>query len=378
MNLFNQLMQLSEASESFYFSDMKGEDNALYRIFLYRLGSYSEFLLPSALESRGTMYRQLDNGEWRLVCRPFTKFFNWKENPFTMNLDFSKAQTIMVKEDGSLISTYLDANGILQLKSKGSVKSEQVFAARAWLNNHPDFEALLYENTATGFTVNCEWTSPLNRIVESYSTEKLTVLGAREMSSGMYVSHDALVKRYGADRVVRTIQIAPEDVSAMPTGEGVVVFFGNGASAGSNFTKIKTERYCTLHKLKDGVNNPNALFDAVLNEQVDDLKASFSDDGQVQMFVEVMESLVNTSFNQFCKIIRTVHSQLRDADRKTYAVQSKVVLQELLPEHQVGAAHSICMMKYLSKEYDYKSAFSKSSKSGIVDLYRRQIVSNGD
>ncbi|MFT2622084.1 RNA ligase, partial [Escherichia coli] len=44
----------------------------------------------------------------RIASRPMEKFFNLNETPFTMNLDLSKVKYMLAKEDGSLVSTYLD------------------------------------------------------------------------------------------------------------------------------------------------------------------------------------------------------------------------------------------------------------------------------
>lgn len=53
----------------------------------------------------------------RIACRPPAKFFNYKENPFTENIESSEVQYLFKKEDGSLISTFLD-KGELFVKSK--------------------------------------------------------------------------------------------------------------------------------------------------------------------------------------------------------------------------------------------------------------------
>ena len=48
-------MRLTDTSEAFYFKDFPLND-AIYRIFNYRLASYTEFLAPNALECRGHMF----------------------------------------------------------------------------------------------------------------------------------------------------------------------------------------------------------------------------------------------------------------------------------------------------------------------------------
>ena len=55
-NLWNDLMALCASNEAFYFVDQT-KDGDKYRVFTYRLASYSDFLLPNALECRGHTFR---------------------------------------------------------------------------------------------------------------------------------------------------------------------------------------------------------------------------------------------------------------------------------------------------------------------------------
>ena len=42
-NLYNGLMDLVASSEAFYFGDVGHPDGTIYRIFNYRMASYTEF-----------------------------------------------------------------------------------------------------------------------------------------------------------------------------------------------------------------------------------------------------------------------------------------------------------------------------------------------
>lgn len=76
--LYNNLLILCE-EDSFYFADHE-LDGIMYRIFNYRIASFTEFLLPDALECRGHMFR-LDSDGYAdaLVSMPLPKFFNINE-----------------------------------------------------------------------------------------------------------------------------------------------------------------------------------------------------------------------------------------------------------------------------------------------------------
>ncbi len=369
--LFDNLMALSD-SEAFYSVDQVGPDGALYRIFTYRLASYTDFMRPDALESRGIMFR-CNGGPWELVSRPPEKFFNMGENPLTIGLDYSKVQLSMVKEDGSLISTYLDVNGALRLKTKASLHSAQALAAMQWLERQAEFKTFITEAEQKGWTVNCEWTSPLNRIVVPYQRDNLIVLNARHRVTGEYMEYGELLDWFGG-QVVPQLNVPVEEVAKLAQGEGIVVFFGNEAYP--RLVKVKAEAYLALHKLKDGVNQPNALFDAVVLEAVDDLKASFADDLIVQKMIAEMEKLVTPAYNHFAAIVeKATVSAKQQPDRKGYALEAMRVTNELLPDGQAKAAFGCCMNSYIGRTVNVQEAFLNAARRQIVGQYQVNVQS---
>lgn len=367
--------------------DQIGHDGGLYRIFLYRLASYTDFLLPAGEESRGSMFRNVadpavqlndpdyldsDPKNWQLVSLPMEKFFNMGENPITIGLDYSKALYSMVKEDDSLISTYTGQDGKLYLKTKGSLHSDQATAAMDWLR-HPDNRAYHHEIArldSEGWTVNLEWTSPLNRIVVPYQEDKLIVLNARSRHTGKYMGRQTLQDIFG-EFVVPVLDIPVHEVAAMEKGEGIVVFFGNEASP--RMVKVKADAYLVLHRLKDGVNQPNALFEAVVHEAVDDLRASFADDPAVQTMISVMEKLVRDAFHQFIAAIDALFLTHRDLDRKSFAIRMQEATKELIPL-DAGAAFNVLMNKYLQRDERLIDSFVKSAQGRVVAEYKQKVT----
>lgn len=75
--LYEALMALT-ANEAFYHIDQT-LDGFEYRIFNYRLASYTDFCAPNALEMRGIMFEMKDGQPIRLASRPPAKFFNYRE-----------------------------------------------------------------------------------------------------------------------------------------------------------------------------------------------------------------------------------------------------------------------------------------------------------
>lgn len=81
--LYDNLMQLVKTNEAFYYVDHVLND-IIYRVFTYRLASYTDFLEPDALECRGHMFR-VDGDGVELVSLPLEKFFNLHEVSTCLN-----------------------------------------------------------------------------------------------------------------------------------------------------------------------------------------------------------------------------------------------------------------------------------------------------
>lgn len=370
--LFTHLMNLPVLSDAFYHVDQTGPDGADYRIFLYRLASYSDWLHPDALESRGIMFRSEFHGSWDLVCRPMEKFHNLNENPFTMGLDISTAEYSMVKEDGSLISSYTGLDGGLYLKTKGSLQSDQAVAGMTWLklDSVAHFTDALKTAEADGWTVNMEWVSPLNRIVVSYQHEQLVVLNARNRETGRYMDMAELNARFG-EFTVALLNLPVHEVVALAQGEGIVAFFGNDAFP--RFTKVKADAYLVLHRLKDGVNQPNALFEAVALEAIDDLRAAFADDEAVQTMISIMEHKVTSAFRAFVTAVEQVWESHKHLDRREFAISTQAVLAAQLPS-DAGAAFNVAMNMYIGRDPRTMDMFIRSAQSRIVADYKIAVT----
>lgn len=101
--MYNGAMQLCNETDAdvFYYKDFTNSIGDTYRIFNYRLASYTQFMKPFGLDMRGTMFQIDPNTKdpIRLASLPPQKFFNAGENPLTMNLDYSNAICIMDKRD---------------------------------------------------------------------------------------------------------------------------------------------------------------------------------------------------------------------------------------------------------------------------------------
>jgi T4 RnlA family RNA ligase len=378
--LYQNLMRLSGMEDSpFYHVDhVNPYDGYTYRVFSYRLGSYTDFLEDDALECRGHMFR-LEDHDAVLVSLPFYKFFNVSENPMTMNLDFSREniEHIAVKEDGSLITTYLDANGVLRLKSKTSLTSTMAIDSMELLPTieHPEASNSLMEICEKmendGYTVIMELVSPANRIVLPYENSNLIVLGIRHRETMKMLSYEqmeafGIAPYYTAANVLDDIggdtREYVESIKNMKGIEGFVIRLKD-----DTMVKVKTDEYVSLHHAKDSVSSPKRLMGVVLEEATDDLRQMFSDDEQALAEIENMENFVTHLVNRLVKGAEAFYEENKDLERKGYAIKG----QKELDKDQF----SLAMAQYSGKSVDYKSFVFKNHKKYLED-YETTLTKN--
>jgi T4 RnlA family RNA ligase len=364
--LFKDLMTLCDNHEEFYFVDQEHQTD-WYRIFNYRLASYQHWLLRGALECRGITFL-LDAGERPLdiVSRPFEKFFNLYENPFTMDLDLDRVVEILDKMDGSIISSVATGSGFI-MKSKGSLSSDQAIAANTLIRTkeYALLHDYIWDRVNEHRTVIMEYVGPTNRIVLSYEKPALVVLGVRCNITGAYTSLSEVMETYPAIApfLVKSLGVdeyftADQFVDRIPymTGvEGYVLELDSGLRV-----KVKTMWYVALHRLKDSINSQRRLFEAVVNETADDVKAAYHDDEIAIATIEEMEGKVTEIFHNLVRTVEDFYNTNKHLERKPYAILG----QEELSKMHFGLA----MTLYLGKEVDYKAFMIKHRKDyGIKD-----------
>lgn len=361
MKLYDDLKELVEFNDAFYVSDQTdGEDH--YEIFLYRLASYTDFQEAGAVEARGIMFL---NGV--CVSRPMEKFWNlgecsqWPEHKDTVWEEYTQC---MVKEDGSLISTWVDTSGNLRCKSKGSLWSDQAIMAQEFLDDNPFFKDTLKEIANDGYTVNMELVSPDNRIVLSYPETDLVILNIRNTITGEYLSKRDAKIRYNVDSwwVEYVNGIDMEEVPSLNGQDGEVIegFIYEHPETGHK-VKCKTDRYVEIHHAKDDVNNPKRLMMCVLEEGSDDLRSLFDNDILTIKYIDTFENMVFEKYNSIVKVVELYHKNNDDLTQKEYAVKA----QEMIVPSKY---FSLIMMAYNGKEIKYKEFMIKNRKTLFPDI----------
>lgn len=226
-------------------------------------------------ESRGLILDESNN--FTVVNHSFNKFFNHGEGS-AARIDWSTA-VCQEKLDGSLMQLFHYNNEWLVASSgsadaSGNVgKSEITFAELFW-QTFNSMGGKLPTNVNECYSF--ELTGPLNRVVVMHDTAKLTLLAARDLSSGNEISLDSIADDYLNIPKVKTfplqsfeeIQETFDKLSPLVT-EGYIV-------VDSSFSrqKLKHPGYVALHHMRDSFST-RAMVDVARLRELDELLTAF-------------------------------------------------------------------------------------------------------
>jgi len=334
MNLFNELMELCNTNEAFYFADQTIE-NYTIRSFTYRLASYSDFMgTPCAVESRGTAFiKENDSDEWKIACRAYPKFWNLGEGiPMKDYIKNNSPLVSFEKLDGSLILVLRLPNGKLIAKSKSSINSEQAHLANKFLEENESYRNMCNSMINIGLTPVFEGIGRKNVIVLRYDVDfELRFLGSVNMKTGKIetVSCETSEKRF--KHLFPNVKFAKYynyswdelleiQKTSKPNIEGFVVRTQSG------FVKCKVNTYTELHHAKDSVQNIRALIATVLEDNTDDLIGLFRDDQETIAYIQKVQDAVFHKFNHLVieyKELRRKYFQDFGENRKEFAQKYK-------------------------------------------------------
>lgn len=256
---------------------------------------------PIVRESRGIV---LERGTWRVVAKPFTRFFNFGENVDNW-ADFVKEGSHLIdKEDGSLIILYyykddwrINTSGSFGLDNMGAYKDWQEFF---WAcANFSKSDLAPYK----GMTLLFEICSMDNQVVLIYDKPKTYLIGLVDNEQSFYEftepELDSVAAKLNCDRpryLVYTNQgnyldFVKADISKKEADlhEGLILRDKNNLRF-----KWKTQKYLTLHRMSDNGNLalPKNLIPVILNNEQDEVLAYFpSLEGRVNDIAEDIEDL---------------------------------------------------------------------------------------
>lgn len=356
--LYNDLMALCQTGDdAFYYKDHSILETYCFRVFNYRLARYTDFCQPSALECRGILFEidPVTLKPLRLASMMPEKCFNLNENLFTMDLILNEdtVDQIMLKEDGSIISTFMLGH-FLALKSKTSITSLHCNEAMKWLRQdaNKELEAALDVVTRDGYSVHMELVSPAwdLKVVVDYPAANLIIHSIRSNVDGKYVTDP--IAQFGpwiggplAAKWVRSFNVknVAEFIAQVPHMEdieGVIIKMKTGQKI-----KYKTDWYNARHHAKFGIKNLRHLFEYLVDEKLDDVKAMLVGDAYMTEVITNLENTVVPIYNTMFREVEEFYQANKDLDRKSYAIKG---------QQEFSKFFGLAMNMYLGKEPDFK------------------------
>ena len=270
---------------------------------------------PIVRECRGLIVDEADG--WRVVCRPYDKFFNYGE-PLADALDWSSAK-VYEKLDGSLMSLYW-YGGEWQVASSGlpdaagkAHAGDSTFAELF----HQTWKDLGYAlPDATERCYMFELMTPMNRIIVQHETPRIVLHGVRDLSTMRELAPEPIAAHFGWECVrefpLTTIEQCIEASKLLHPmqGEGYVV-----RDAEFRRLKVKSPQYVAMAHTKDHLTG-RRLLEIVRANESDEFLTYFPE------FRPAYEK-VKQSFEALCAEADADYAKLREiGDPKTFAAES--------------------------------------------------------
>lgn len=265
LELFNSKNWRTELHEN----GVRVQERDGYVLVKYILGE-TDFSKEWALECRGHILKQNENGEWVFVCRPFDKFFNYGE-VYASEIDWRNA-SVLEKIDGSLMKLWWDGewhcstNGMIDAFEGDGVIYGKLFK-KLLAEAEADLENLSHEATHM-----FELVSPQTQVVVHYDEPKLYYLGSRmnesgeEFNTSELVYHFSMPHRFNLHNIEEVLKVAKH---LGENEEGFVI-------VDKNFSRIKVkgEWYLNAARLSNNrVLTLKRMIEVWKEDKVDDLVA---------------------------------------------------------------------------------------------------------
>lgn len=364
--LYTELLKLIETnSGSFKYVDHPQENGGVYRVFKYDIPKYSEFKQPSARECRGTMF-YINGDNVQLVALPLKKFHSLGETPETNNIDPKNAKYAYLKEDGSLLTTYISPiDNSLKFKSMNMP---------TYLQNDIVMESIseelfkdLEELTKKGFSVCLELTTPKNRVFIEYEDFNVHILKVRDMSNGEYIDirskEFALTHPEVANKLVKQVPVESINVNEKSI-EGYVIEMEDG-----EMYKVKTIPYLTISaviNIQDRSKESEVFYKATMEEVLDEIRSLYhykthSPNFPLKEILQRIDEIETYAIKSYHYLVNTVdefYEENKSLERGDFARKAKN-LNELMP---------VLMDKYLGRDVDYKQAAVKVYSKKVIDI----------
>lgn len=334
-------------------------------------------------ECRGILF----NKDGTLLSRRLHKFFNMGERESTLPeaIDFSRPHHILNKEDGSMVSPYMDPQEHIKWVFESNAGyTQRVFwgTMMGWTDVAQDCEEFISQSNCDydGFARMClennwtpifEWCSPNARIVLKHDRAKLVLLAVRHNTTGAYRTYEEVcdfaeswgipvVESFG--RVDGGSREFMEKVHGETNIEGYVVQFDSG-----HCVKLKTSWYLRFHKAKENLVFEKDVWNLILAGDTDDVKPVLMDHDRERLeefeveFEQAMEAAARHLIGQvnmmkaksgddrgaYAALVKSndeLHGPLKGMAFKLYQPKDGVTQMDLIrqfAENSVGSASKI-------------------------------------
>lgn len=333
---------------------------------------------PIVRECRGIV---LENETWRIVAKPFNRFFNVGEfQEEFKNFDWSDF-TATTKEDGSLIIVYYYDGW--RINTSGSFAQSEIANGLTWsdlfwktLGQH--LSQLPYDIDFREYTLLMEMCTPYNQIVRNYSQPTIFLLGAnRKVGRDHWIDCDEtevddvyseLKKRSNKLNLTQPTRYHFHSRSEIeqfllrmeeddPTYEGLVL-----RDHRTGRWKWKTKTYVALHKVLDNGNilKPKRLIPLVFGGEMEEKKEYLP---QITSALDCVERVINDAWIELRTIWRFT-SHIENQKEFALLVKSHPLASILFKNRkQGGDEHQLrqlfkqsqdLLMKKLFKNVEYK------------------------
>jgi hypothetical protein len=274
-------------------------------------------------------------GKTKILAYPMQRFFNYGQE-CAANINWSDPKlSVMEKLDGSLTIVYWDSCINKWCVATRSVPEADILMDNKIYTFRTLFEKSLYDTCGLSFdeytsklnrkiTYCFELTTPYNRIVVEYKTNRVTLLAARDIS---YLSELDIydIDTYGVPIVqkysINSISDIINFVSSLNPleHEGVVIKDSN-----FNRIKVKNAQYVTYSKIKDLCVSPRNCLEIILLNRDDDVMPFLSEEIAKQLLdiKNKLKHLIN-KYDALYLSIKEKADSIEKGDRKTFALLLK-------------------------------------------------------
>jgi T4 RnlA family RNA ligase len=147
--------------------------------------------------------------------------------------------------------------------------------------------------------------------------------------------------------------------------EGYVIRLASGLRV-----KIKTEWYANLHNHMGSINSSRNLYEAVVKETIDDVRARFWDVPVALERIDDMVEKVGSAFSHMVEQVDSFYKEYKELGKREFALLAREELEPLFCR--------LAMRKYTGQEIDYREIMLKNRKRfGILgDESKLSIVGN--